>query len=268
LGSVLFGEHAFRRTRCTEHPIVSEALILIPGLLCDAEVWAPQVAALADLATPHVPDHGSRDSLGGMAEAILERAPAQFALAGHSMGGRVALEIMRRAPQRVRALALLDTGYLALAAGAAGERERAGRLELLEVARREGMRAMCRRWLAIPTVHPARLGDEVLAAPILAMFERKTPAIFEAQIRALLERPDASAVLPEIRCPTLLLCGREDALSTLAAHEQMAQSIPGSTLVSIAHCGHMATLEQPAEVNAALRSWLGRLRLERGRPQP
>jgi pimeloyl-ACP methyl ester carboxylesterase len=246
---------------------VSEALILIPGLLCDAEVWAPQTAALADLATPVVPDHGSRDSLGGMAEAILERAPAQFALAGHSMGGRVALEVMRRAPRRVRALALIDTGYLPLAPGAAGERERAGRLALLEVARREGMRAMCRQWLAIPTIHPERLGDERLAAPILDMFERKTPAIFEAQIRALLERPDASAVLPAIGCPTLVLCGREDALSTLAAHQEMAQMIPGSTLVSIAHCGHMATLEQPAEVNTALRNWLAKIRPERG-PRP
>ena len=247
---------------------MSEALILIPGLLCDAEVWAPQTAALADLATPVVPDHGSRDSLGGMAEAILERAPAQFALAGHSMGGRVALEVMRRAPRRVRALALLDTGCLPLAPGAPGERERAGRLALLEVARCEGMRAMCRRWLAIPTIHPERLGDEPLVTPILNMFERKTPAIFEAQIRALLERPDASDVLPAIDCPTLVLCGREDALSTLAAHQEMADRIPGSTLVSIARCGHMATLEQPAEVNAALRGWLGRIRSERGSPRP
>jgi pimeloyl-ACP methyl ester carboxylesterase len=247
---------------------VSEALILIPGLLCDAEVWAPQTAALADLATAEVADHGSCDSLGGMAEAILERAPAQFALAGHSMGGRVALEVMRRAPRRVRALALLDTGYLPLAPSEAGERERAGRLALLEVARREGMRAMCRRWLAIPTIHPQRLGDEQLLAPILEMFARKTPAIFEAQIRALLERPDASAVLPAIDCPTLVLCGREDALSTLAAHQQMTDLIPGSALVSIARCGHMATLEQPAEVNAALRSWLGRIPAERGSPRP
>jgi pimeloyl-ACP methyl ester carboxylesterase len=244
---------------------LSEALILIPGLLCDAEVWAPQIAALGDLVTAHVPDHGARDSLGSMAEAILARAPVRFALAGHSMGGRVALEVMRRAHERVSGLALLDTSYLPLAPGAAGERERAGRLELLDVARREGMRAMCRRWLAIPTIHPERLDDEALVAPILDMFARKTPAIFEAQIRALLERPDAAAVLPVIGCPTLVLCGREDALSTLATHQAMAEMIPGSTLAAITRCGHMATLEQPSAVNAALRGWLDTVLAARGR---
>jgi pimeloyl-ACP methyl ester carboxylesterase len=231
-------------------------LVLIPGLLCDAAVWAPQAAALADVATIRIADHGLADSLGAMADAVLASAPRQFALAGHSMGGRVALEVMRRASGRVSGLALLDTGYLPLAAGEAGQRERAERQTLLDLAQREGMRAVGRRWLRIPMIHPDRLADQKLVDGILDMFERKTSQHFAAQVRALLERPDASALLPRISCPTLVLCGKDDAWATLTAHRDMSVLIPHSTLVSVPACGHMATLERPQAVSAALREWL------------
>ena len=114
-------------------------LVLLPGLLCDAAVWAPQVAALSGRIECHVPHYGELDSLGAMAEHVLVTAPAQrFALAGHSMGGRVAFEVWRRAPERVERLALLDTSYHPLADGEAGETERRGRHALLETARVPG----------------------------------------------------------------------------------------------------------------------------------
>ncbi len=190
-----------------------------------------------------------------MAERALALAPPRFALAGHSMGGRVALEILARAPERVDRLALLDTGYEGLPPRADGERERAGRLRLLDIARRDGMRAMGAEW-ARGMVHPARLADAVLMGTILDMIERASPEVFAAQIAALLGRPDRTALLPTVRVPTLVLCGHEDAWSPIARHRVLASLVPGSVLVDVPECGHMSTLEQPEAVAAALAAWL------------
>lgn len=231
-------------------------LVLLPGLLCDRAVWQPQIDGLRARADCHVADYGARDSLAAMARHVLDTAPAQrFALAGHSMGGRVAFEVWRLAPERVSHLALLDTACHPLAAGQAGEAEKQGRYALLDKARREGMRAMADEW-ARGMVHASRIGGPVFQA-ILDMFERSTPEVFAAQIQALLARPDASALLPTLDVPTLVLCGQDDAWSPPARHEAMHQAIAGSTLVVLPECGHMATLEQPAAVTHALADWLG-----------
>jgi pimeloyl-ACP methyl ester carboxylesterase len=128
-------------------------VVLVPGLLCDKAVWKPQMKALQDLARMQVADHGELDSLGAMADAILAKAPPKFAVVGHSMGGRVALEVVRRAASRVTGLALLDTGYAPLPAGEAGAKEVAGRHALLDLARSSGMRTVGERWLSIPMIH-------------------------------------------------------------------------------------------------------------------
>jgi pimeloyl-ACP methyl ester carboxylesterase len=234
---------------------VKSPVILVPGLMCDASVWPHQRRALADLAEVHIADHGARDSLPAMAEAIIAWAPERFAIAGHSMGGRVALEVIRRVPERITALALLDTGHQALGADEAGDRERAVRLGLLELARRDGMRAMGRAWLS-GMVHPARLEDAPLVAGILEMIAGKSPELYAAQMRALLARPDATGLLPGIRSPTLVLCGREDTWAPVKRHEEMAALIPGSTLEVIPECGHMCTVERPEAVSLRLRTWL------------
>jgi pimeloyl-ACP methyl ester carboxylesterase len=232
-----------------------ELLVLVPGLVCDEEVWRGQSIALRGDRDVLIPQHGLADSLGGMAERILAIAPARFALAGHSMGGRVALEILARAPRRVTRLALLDTGFEALATGETGERERAGRYRLRELGRREGMLALGKDW-ARGMVHPSRLGDAALMDAIHGMIARAPLAQFEAQTEALLNRPDRTALLGEIRVPTLVLCGREDAWSPLARHEEMARRIAGAHLVAVPECGHMCTMERPAAVTDALRNWL------------
>jgi pimeloyl-ACP methyl ester carboxylesterase len=235
----------------------TKSLVLLPGLLCDRAAWADQCEQLADSVECIVPAYGALDTIGAMAEHVLASVPAQkFALAGHSMGGRIALEVTRRAPQRVERLALLDTGYKPLADGEAGDKERAGRMALLGTARRLGMRAMGKAW-ARGMVHPDRL-DTPLFDAVLDMIERSNPDIFAAQINALLNRPDAGAALGAIACPTLVLCGREDTWSPPPQHEQIARQIAGSTMVLIEHSGHMSTMEQPAAVNQALLSWLGR----------
>jgi pimeloyl-ACP methyl ester carboxylesterase len=230
-------------------------LLLLPGLNCDEDLWAGQIAALGGTVACVVPRYHDLDSIVAMADTVLDQAPPRFALAGHSMGGRVALEIVRRAPERVSRLALLDTGYQARDAGERGEQEARQRRRLVELARKFGMRAMGAAWVR-GMVHSARVGDSALIGRILAMIERHTPEEYSAQIHALLERPDASDVLPQIRCPTLVACGREDAWSPLARHEVMAALIPNSRLVVFEPCGHMSTMEQPAQVTEALRNWL------------
>lgn len=233
-------------------------LLLLPGLMCDAAVWADQRQALAGQAEVHVPAYGLIDSLDGMARHVLDTAPApRFALAGHSMGGRVALEVLRQAPDRVLGLALLDTGSAPLADGEHGEKERASRLGLLALARSDGMRAMGRVW-ARGMVHPDRL-DTPLFDALLDMLERSSIDQFAAQVTALLGRPDASPLLARIQCPTLLLCGREDGWSPPERHAEMQGMIDGATLEIIEHSGHMSTMEQPAAVSAALAGWLQRV---------
>ena len=162
----------------------------------------------------------------------------------------MALEIMRAAGDRVTRLALLDT-----ATHPTAESEYAKRLGWVDLAREQGMTALVETWLP-PMVHPDRLGDEELMRPLRAMVEGYTPGQFAGEIRALLERPDATPVLAGITCPTLVLCGRQDAWSTLETHEKIAAAIAGSQLVVIEDCGHFAPIERPQAVTSALRHWL------------
>jgi pimeloyl-ACP methyl ester carboxylesterase len=231
-------------------------LVLVPGLMCDQAAWAAQSAALGAL-VPRltVADHGRADSLADMARALLAAHAGPLAIAGHSMGGRVALEVARLAADRLCGLALLDTGYRALDPGPAGARELEGRMRLLDQARREGVRAMAANWVR-DMLHPARLQDRALIEAILDMFERRDAEHFAAQIKALIERPDATAVLAQVRCPTLLLCGEQDRWSAPPQHREMHSLIAGSRLTIVPDCGHMSLMERPQAVNAALADWL------------
>jgi len=230
-------------------------LVLLPGLLCDETVWAVQVAELSHQVTCFCAAYGDLASFKDMSEAVLREAPQNFALAGHSMGGRVALEIYRRAPERVTGIALMNTGAGARPAGPEGEEEERRRRELLQLARSEGMRAMAMKWLP-PMMHPTRMSDHDLVEAIVGMFERKTPEIYEGQMNALLARPDAIPVLSAISCPALLLSGQEDGWSPPIRHQEMAARIPGSRVAVISNCGHMSTMEQPREVTREMHRWL------------
>ena len=164
-------------------------------------------------------------------------------------------EVFRRVPGRVQGLALLDTAYGPRPAGPEGDDEATKRYALLEIARRNGTRTMGAVWVQ-KMVHRDRLFEAPLLDAILDMFGRKSCDTFAAQIKALLERPDAGPLLGEIKCPTMVLCGRQDTWSTVEVHEQMAAMIPKSRLVVIEDCGHMSTMERPEEVTAAMQKWL------------
>lgn len=230
-------------------------LILLPGLLCDERVWTHPCQSFAGRIDCIVPDYGMCDSIESMAQQVLSGiASEQFCLAGHSMGGRVALEIFRLAPARVKRLALLDTGYQSLAEGEAGEREWAGRMTLLNMAQEKGMHQMGSAWIPGMVHHMAP--GSIVYEDILEMIARSTPEKFAAQIRALLGRPDASSLLPRIGVPTLIACGRQDQWSPLSRHEAMQREIPGARLRVIENSGHMSTMEQPEAVTTALAEWL------------
>lgn len=226
-------------------------VILVPGLLCDASVWDHQVAALSPCADVVVADVSVHDSITAMARAALALRDGPVAVAGHSMGGRAALEMVRLAPDRVVRLALLDTGTHPRRAG-----EEVTRQVLVDLALGEGMGALAERWLP-PMVHEARVDDLSLMGPLKTMVMRATPESHARQIRALLDRPDAESLLPSIRCPTLVLVGRQDRWSPLAQHEAIAARIPGAELVVIEESGHMTPVERPAAVSRALLRWLG-----------
>lgn len=191
-----------------------------------------------------------------MAELVLEQAPGHFALAGHSMGGRVALEVVRRAPERVARLALLDTGFLARPAGDDGGLEAAKRYALLQLAQTQGVSAMAHAWVQ-GMVHPDRLRDTLLIDTITSMFACKSADIFACQIQALLNRPDASDVLRTLSVPTMLLCGAQDTWSPPSQHAQMQSLVPRAQLRVVGAAGHMAPMERPEAVAQCFIHWLG-----------
>jgi pimeloyl-ACP methyl ester carboxylesterase len=232
-------------------------LLLVPGLMCDHTVWDPLVPQLRTLHACTVVDHGQADSLVQMASQILRDAPPQFCLAGHSMGARVGLEVLRLAPDRVAGVALLDTGYLPKLTGAAGEEEVGKRMNLLQIAQEKGVRAMAHEWVQ-GMVHPDRLRDAALMEDILQMFDRKSADIFARQLRALIHRPDGSDVLARIGVPTLIACGRQDAWSPPAQHESMHKLVPHAQLHIYEEAGHMAPMEKPAAVAESILQWLAR----------
>jgi pimeloyl-ACP methyl ester carboxylesterase len=227
-------------------------LLLLPGLLCDAALWQKQAEALGERARPIVGDLTRHDSVAAMAAAMLAEMPESFSLAGLSMGGYVAQEIMRQAPHRVLRLALLDTS-----ARADTPEQHQRRHDLVKLAGMGHFKGVTPRLLP-QLIHRDRLGDQPLVDIVMAMAERIGPDAFLRQQAAILGRPDGRAELKRIACPTLVLCGEDDALTPPPLAEEMAATIPAAELVLVARCGHLSTLEKPDEVNAALRAWLDR----------
>lgn len=229
-----------------------EPLVLLPGLLCDATAWAPQVAAFADERPVSVVDYGMADSLDAMADVVLEQAPARFALAGHSMGGRVALEVIARAPERVTRLALFDTGTHGVRPG-----EAEARRALLTLGEANGMAALVDRWFP-PMVADERRDDDAFMTPLRGMAMRPGVRGYARQIAALLGRRDARVVLAGIAVPTLVGVGELDGWSPPSQHEAIAAAVIGAELVVFPGSGHMAPVETPEAVNQAIHAWLPR----------
>jgi len=225
-------------------------IVLVPGLNCSARLYAEQIPALWRFGPVVVADHTRDDSVAAIAARILAAAPPRFALVGLSMGGYIALEIMRQGAQRVAKLALLDTGA------------RGDTPEQTERRHRQIELARGGRFAEIPElmfpllVHRKHHGDVTLREVNRRMAEETGAKAFVRQQQAIMTRPDSRPGLAEIRCPTLVLVGEGDELTPPALAQEIAAGIPGARLVIVPDSGHLSTLEQPAAVNEALVEWM------------
>ena len=225
-------------------------LLFLPGLLCDRALWENQTRHLADIAESRVMDITHADSVEALAAAVLAEAPPRFALAGLSMGGYVAMEIMRRAPERVSRLALVDT-----TARPDSDEQRSRRRGLIALARSGKFRGVTPRLLPL-LIHPDRQADHDLTTTIMSMAERVGQEAFIRQQTAIMARPDSRPGLAAVSCPALVVGGREDALTPPALVGEIADLIPGARHVIIEECGHLPPLERPHALSALLRHWM------------
>lgn len=225
-------------------------LVLLPGMMCDARLYGPQIAALSGRVPIHLAPVTAFDTVQKLAADILENAPPSFALAGLSMGGIIAMEVVRQAPDRVSRLALLDTNPRAEL-----EEVRQAREPQIAAVRAGGLHSVMRDELKPNYLANGPLRQEVLDM-CMTMALDLGPDVFERQSRALQERPDQQETLKSVTVPTLILMGREDRLCPLDRHELMHALVAGSTLKIIEGAGHLPPLEQPEAVTAALKTWL------------
>lgn len=225
-------------------------VVLVPGLNCSARLYGEQIPALWRFGPVTVADHTRDESIAAIARRILATAPPRFALAGLSMGGYIALEIVRQAPARVAKLALLDT-----TARPETPEQTERRRPLIELAQ-TGRFAEVPERLFPAFIHRDRQGDAALTHVLRVMAEETGPEAFVREQQAIIGRPDMRASLAAIACPTLVLVGDGDALTPPALAEEIAAGIPGARLLVVPECGHLPPLERPHAVTRALVDWL------------
>lgn len=230
----------------------SESLpvVLVPGLNCSARLYAEQIPALWQFGPVTVGDHRRDDSMAAIARRILADAPPRFALAGLSMGGYIAFEILRQAAARVAKLALLDTG-----AGAEVPERTAQRKPLIALAQQGRFAEITEDQFPL-LVHRSRHGDTALKAQVRAMNQETGPDAYCRQQHAIMGRLDSRPGFAAISCPTLVLVGDEDQLTPPALAHEMAGGIRGARLVVVPECGHLSTMERPQAVTQALLDWM------------
>ena len=225
-------------------------LILLPGLLCDEALWQYQIKFLKNIADCQVPVLTKHDQVDALARSVLSAAPKEFALAGLSMGGYVALEIMRQAPARVLKLCLLDTS----ARPDTPEQSEKRRL-LLALSKQGQFKGVTPRLLPM-LISPHRMDDKDLTHIIMTMAERVGRDAFHNQQTAILNRIDSRPSLKDIKCPVQIIGGTEDALTPPAIVKEIAEGIKSARYNLIESCGHLSALEKPDEVNNLMRGWL------------
>lgn len=229
---------------------MKQTLILLPGLLCDKALWCHQISALEGEVDVMVADLTGFDSIETLAEQVLSTAPERFALAGLSMGGYVAMELARQAPERIIQLALMDT-----TARPDAEETRQRRRGLIELAQRGDFKGVTPRLLPM-LISAMRLQDEALTKTIIDMAGRVGLEAFLRQQRAILGRIDSRPHLSLIDVPTTIICGEDDALTPPEHAHEMASLIKGASVHIIPKSGHLAPLEQPEAVNRIMKKWL------------
>ena len=225
-------------------------LVLLPGMMCDARLFGPQIATFSGRRPIINAPISLRSNVADLARDILAIAPARFALAGLSMGGIVAMEVLRQAPDRVERIALLDTNPLP-----EGDEFKARRLKQMMLVKQGGLATVMREEMKPNYLCDGPRRTEILDL-CLDMALQLGPHVFLNQSRALMDRPDQTETLRQARLPALVLCGEYDALCPVSRHELMAGLIPAARLTVIKGAGHLPTLEQPEMTNKAIARWL------------
>jgi pimeloyl-ACP methyl ester carboxylesterase len=225
-------------------------LVLVPGLLCSTRLYASQVEALWSFGQVSIADHRRDSDMAAIASRILRDAPPRFALAGLSMGGYIAFAMMRLAPERITKLALLDTS-----ARPDTPESKVGREKFIAMAEAGKLNDIVET-LTPRFLHKSHANNEPLKKIVRDMAAATGAEAFVRQTKAIMTRPDSRPLLPEIRCPTLVLVGEGDELTPPELAKEIAGGISGAKLVVVPGCGHLSTIEQPQAVNAAMTDWL------------
>lgn len=234
---------------------MSHPVVFVPGLNCTARLFADQISTLSDERSVVIANHRRHASLGALSAALVQELPPRFVLVGLSMGGYVALDLMRRAPERVAGLVLMNTSARPDTDEQRTTRER--RIRIVEGGRFADVVAAQMPAL----IHPARAGDAALVSEIRAMADETGPDAYVRQQHAIMGRPDSRPDLSAIACPTLVLVGDADAITPPEVAEEMAGAIPDARLAVLPDCGHLSTLERPGAATAALTGFLAETRL-------
>ncbi|MFD1789896.1 alpha/beta fold hydrolase [Sphingomonas floccifaciens] len=211
-------------------------LVLLPAMGCDGQLWARQIVDLGDIAHPELGDLTVDDTLGGMAQRVLAHAPPRFAVAGVSLGGYVALEMIRCAPERIERIALFGT----------------------RASLRSRPRSMGEQGLLATAPHADPMLTPIVSGPVQAMADRVGAQVFERQQRALLARPSLTPAIEAIRVPTLVAVGDRDRICMPEDAQALASRIPTARFHVLQNCGHLAPIERPGETTMLLREWLSR----------
>ncbi|WP_252502016.1 alpha/beta fold hydrolase [Sporosarcina sp. Marseille-Q4943] len=226
-------------------------LVLLPGTLCDERLWKYQMESLADIADLAVANISNHDTLTALAEEVLSEAPQEFALAGLSLGGMVALEIMRIAPERVLKLALLDTNPYP-----PRPEQKDTWNNFFKMIDNNQFMDITKKHLLPVLIHPDKQDDEATVLTILQMAEAIGEEAYVNQLKAVMSREDQRRILSSVTCPVMIMVGKDDVVCPVPMSEYMASQIPHATLEIIEDAGHLITLEQPENVSQRLKKWL------------
>lgn len=225
-------------------------LVLVPGLLCNGALWAHQIGNLKDIAEIVIAETAQDDCVDAIADRLLQSVDGSFALAGLSMGGYVAQAVMRKAPERIERLALLDTS-----ARADSEEQHRRRRGLIQLAKMGKFKGVTPRLLPM-LIHPDRMEEDALTGAVMEMASEVGQEAFVSQQTAIINRPDNRPNLAGIDIPTMVICGRQDEITPLELSNELAAGIPGARLCIIEDCGHLSSMERPQAVTALMRDWL------------
>ena len=225
-------------------------IYLLPGLLCDETVWQAQQQTLEEDFDVRIPSFRGFSSFKKMAEHVLKDSPDKFSIAAHSMGARVALELLKLCPERIDKVVLMSLGSHPVQEGEAQKR-----MVLVDLAEQQGMEALAKVWI-LPMLNPARHKDEELIENIRTMILRSSASDYRGQIEAALNRANQWNYLEKITQEVLLICGEQDSWSPVEQHEAILAQLPKAQLEVVANAGHMVTMEQPLVVSAILKDWL------------